>query len=120
MPGFLGQLGTWGPLLILLTLANAFLVVRYGLKLFGRNPDATVDINQVMIVAVLVLAIGAFSHYSGLYLGLQIYGEVSPAMFAGGYAVSLIALLFGFVVFIVSTICWIGLRMKIQSLAKTT
>lgn len=118
MLNFIGQLGTWGPVLLLLTLANAFLVVRYGIRLFGSNPDKSVDINQILVLATLVLAIGAFSHYSGLYSGLQIYGELSPAMFAGGYAVSLIAMMFGFVVFIFSTICWFGLRIRLHSFSK--
>lgn len=114
MLSFIGQLGSWGPVLLLLTLANLVLVIRYGVKLFGKDPDGSVDINQIMIVAMLVFAIGAFSHYSGLYSGLQIYGDMSPAMFAKGYAVSLIAMMFGCVVFIFSTICWLGLRMRLQ------
>ncbi len=119
MLNFIGQLGTWGPLLILLTLAIIVLVVRYGLKLFGSEPDKSVDINKIMILATLVITIGAFSHFSGLYSGLQIYGEMSPAMFAGGYAVSLIAMMFGFVVFILSTLCWFGLRTRLQRLSRT-
>ncbi len=118
MFNFIGQLGTWGPLLLLLTLAIVFLVVKYGLKLFAGQPDKSADINNIMILATLVIAIGAFSHFSGLYSGLQIYGEISPAMFAGGYAVSLVAMMFGFVVFIVSTLCWFALRIRLQSLSK--
>ena len=119
MLNFIGQLGTWGPLLILLTLANIVLVIRYSLKLFGSQPDTSTDINKIMILATLVITIGAFSHFSGRYSGLQIYGQMSPAMFAGGYAVSLIAMMFGFVVFIISTLCWFGLRFRLQSLSKT-
>ena len=120
MLNFIGQLGSWGPILIILTLSNIFLVVRYALKLFGKKPDQTADINKVLIIAVLVMAIGAFSHYTGLYSGLQIYGQLSPAMFAGGYAVSLIAMMFGFVVFIFSTVCWFGLRIRLQRLTTST
>ncbi len=120
MFNFIGQLGTWGPILILHTVSNIFLVARYGMKLFRSKPDTSADINQILILAVLVVAIGAFSHYSGLYSGLQIYGELSPAMFAGGYAVSLIAMMLGFVVFIVSTICWFGLRVRLQRLVQSS
>ncbi|MEM8487390.1 MAG: hypothetical protein AAF564_17690 [Bacteroidota bacterium] len=112
MFNFIGQMGTWGPLMVLLTLANLALVARYSIQLFGSNPVKSADINQIMIVAMLVVAIGAFSHYAGLHSGLLIYGQMNPAMFAGGYAVSLVALLFGIAVFIVSTLCWFVLRLR--------
>lgn len=119
MLDFIGQLGTWGPLLLILAIANTFLVVRYTMKLFGPTPDASVDINRIMILAVLTLAIGAFSHYSGMYMGLKLFGDFSSDMFAAGSAMSLVALLFGFIVFIVSSFCWLGLRIKLQSLSKS-
>lgn len=116
MMEFIGQLGTWGPLLIVLTLVNVALIVRYALKLFGGSPDQSVDINRILVVAILVVAIGAFSHYAGLYSGLQLYGQLSPAMFARGYAVSLIAMMYGFVVFIISILCWFGLSIRLKSI----
>ena len=119
MLNILGQLGSFGPLLIILALSNLFLVFWYGKKLFGSTPDRSADINKIMILAVLALAIGALSHYMGFYSGLKLFGEFSTAMFAAGYAVSLLPLMFGIAVFIISTIFWLGLRTRLQSLTRS-
>ena len=117
MFNFISQLGTYGWPLVIIALTNVFLIFRYGIKIFGREPDRSVDINRIMIFAVLALTLGIFSHFSGLYLGLRLFAQFSSAQFAAGYAVSLLALLFGFAVFIVSLIFWFALRLRLQSIS---
>jgi hypothetical protein len=118
MPGYMGQLGTWGPALVLLAVANAFLVISCTVRLFRHKPDPSTDIDRIMILAVLALAIGAFSHYSGLSSGLNMFGQFGPEMFAAGYAMSLVAMSFGLAVFCVSIIFWFALRIRRQSLLR--
>jgi hypothetical protein len=112
------SLGTWGPVLVLLAVSNAFLVIRYAASLFRQEPDASTDIDRIMILAALALAIGAFSHYSGLSSGLKMFGQFGPEMFAAGYAMSLDAMLFGIAVFCVSTVFWFALRIRRRSLLR--
>jgi hypothetical protein len=111
---YIGMLGTYGWPMVLLAAVNAVLVVLFATKLFSSNAQKAPDINSIMIIAGLVLALGAYSHFSGLQSGLQIFGQINPAMFAGGYAVSLIAMKFGLSVFIVSGFCWFGLRFQLR------
>ncbi len=116
MLNFISQLGTYGWPLIFIAVANVVLIIKYMLTLFGNKSDKFIDINRIMVLAVLALAVGVFSHFSGLYLGLQLFGQFTTEQFAAGYATSLLALLFGFAVFIVSLIFWFILRIKQQSL----
>lgn len=116
---FINQLGTYGWIMIMLTLSILFYVIKYSIQLFAKKSTTSLDINRIMIIAVVILAIGALSHYLGLFMGLQMFGHFSTAQFAAGYATSLIALMYGLVVFIVSTICWFVLRLKINSVSIT-
>lgn len=117
MFNLISQMGLYGWPLVTLALAIVFLVIRYGIKLFGSAPTKSVDINQIIILAVLALALGVFSHFSGLYMGLRLFTQFSTAQFAAGYAVSLVALLFALVIFIISTIFWFVLRLKLHSIS---
>jgi hypothetical protein len=114
---YIGQLGLYGWPMVIMAVLNVVLVIRYAVKLFGQDPDQSVDINSIMILAGLVLTIGAYSHYSGLQSGLQMFGQFTPPMFAGGYAVSLNPLLFGLTVFIFSGCFWFGLRFRLRQIA---
>ncbi len=114
MAEYVGQLGTYGWPMIILSLTNGLLIIWYGVQLFGRKPKTSPDINRIMIIAGLVLAIGFYSHYSGLQSGLAMFSQFSPPMFASGYAMSLEALKFGLAVFIFSGLCWFGLRLRLQ------
>jgi hypothetical protein len=116
MSEFMGQLGMYGWPMIIMAITNLFLVIWYGMKMFGSEPSRTLDINRIMILAGLILAIGFYSHYSGLQSGLAMFGQFSPPMFASGYALSLAALKFGLAVFILSGFAWFGLRIRLQQL----
>lgn len=119
MLNFINQMGMFGWPLVILASVIVFMVAKYSIKIFGNHHDTTVDINRILILAVLALSLGIFSHFLGLYQGLQIFSQLSSAQFAAGYAVSLFAFLFGLVVFIVSLICWFGLRLRLRSIAKS-
>ncbi|MFT5141982.1 MAG: hypothetical protein ACI80V_002024 [Rhodothermales bacterium] len=114
---FVGQMGTYGWPMVILALVIALLVIRCALKMVGQEADGSVDINSVMILAGLVLGMGAYSHFSGLQSGLQMFGQFPPAMFAAGYAISLTALKFGLAVFILSGFAWFGLRFRLRQIS---
>jgi hypothetical protein len=117
MSQYVGQLGMYGWPMVILSLTNIFLVIWYAVRLFGSEPKTSSDINRIMIIAGLVLAIGFYSHFSGLQSGLAMFGQFSPPMFASGYALSLEALKLGLAVSIWSGVFWFGLRLRLQQVS---
>ncbi|MGD9900885.1 MAG: hypothetical protein AB7T22_17300 [Calditrichaceae bacterium] len=115
MLNVINQAGILGWPMALIALGNIYLIVKYGIKLFGSKKSNNVDLNNIIFLGGFALSLGIFSHYLGLYEGLQIYSYLSAEQVAGGYATSLIALLLGFVIFIVSGIFWFSLRIKLNS-----
>lgn len=114
MLNLISQAGILGWPMVLIALANIILAVRYGIKLYGSDKETSVDLNKIIFLGVLALSLGVFTHYLGLYQGLQIYSYLSAAQVAGGYATSLVALMIGLVIFIVSGILWFVLRCKLK------
>lgn len=115
MFNIINQAGILGWPMVIIALTNIFLVAKYAIKLFGTDENPNVDINKIIFLGVFAFSLGGFTHYIGLYQGLQVYSYFSPDQVAEGYAVSLVALMFGLGIFIVSGICWFLLRSKLNS-----
>ena len=116
----INQAGILGWPMVLLLLINIFLAVKYSLKLFGSDEETNVDINKIIFIGILALSLGVFTHYLGLYQGLQLFQFLSAKQVASGYAISLVALMLGLGVFVVSGILWFYLRIKLNSILNGT
>ena len=116
----INQAGILGWPMVLLLLINIFLAVKYSLKLFGSDEETNVDINKIIFIGILALSFGVFTHYLGLYQGLQLFQYLSAKQVASGYAISLVALMLGLGVFVVSGILWFFLRIKLNSILNGT
>jgi hypothetical protein len=91
-----------------LTLVLAF-------KLFKRK---TSTINKALSESILF--VGSFAFLTGILAQvtglmeamevIQTYGDISPALIAGGIKVSLLAPVYGFVIFIISFSVWFTTR----------
>lgn len=76
-------------------------------------------INSILFWGAFSIVLGFFAHFMGVYnamLAIQQAENISPAIVAGGYGMSLITILFGFVIFIVSLLLWGVFRARFNSL----
>lgn len=62
------------------------------------------------IIGILAQAIGMF----GAFEAIQMAGDISPGLIAGGLRVSMIAPLYGLILFIVSIPVWVIVREKVK------
>ncbi len=114
MFNLINQAGILGWPIVLIALVNIALTVNYSMKLYGSEKEINVDLNKIVILGVFALSLGIFTHLLGLYQGLQVYSYLSADQVAGGYATSLVALMLGLGIFIVSGILWFVLRCKLN------
>lgn len=69
---------------------------------------------------IISLALGFYGHYHGVYmamLNISQANDISPSIVAEGYAVSLITVLSGLFIFILSGIAWFYLRWRCSRLS---
>ncbi|GJQ64631.1 MAG: hypothetical protein SCALA702_36840 [Melioribacteraceae bacterium] len=79
-------------------------------------------INTILFWGSFSIILGFFAHFMGVYnamMAIQQAENVSPAIVAGGYGMSLITILFGFVIFIVSLLIWGVFRARFNNLMIT-
>lgn len=80
-------------------------------------------INAILFWGAFSVVLGLFAHFMGVYLAMQAISQapaISPAIVAGGYAVSLITILTGLIIFLISAILWVVFRSKYKSLTLKT
>jgi biopolymer transport protein ExbB/TolQ len=76
-------------------------------------------IHAILFWGVLALLIGIFGHFRGIYLAMQAISranDISPAIVTMGYAMSLITVLTGLFIFMVSALIWFSLRWRYKKL----
>jgi biopolymer transport protein ExbB/TolQ len=110
-------------LFLIIALLIIFLSIKKAIQLFGKNelPTAVLEsgTNAIIFWGSISAILGFFAHYLGLYYAMQaIYkaDDISPAIVAFGYSLSLITILTGLVLFVISAIIWFIFRWKINSL----
>lgn len=77
-------------------------------------------INAILFWGFLSLVLGFYAHFHGVYLAMQAISkamDISPAIVADGYRISLITILFGLLTFMISSIVWFILRWRYKILA---
>ena len=105
--------------LAFLGLAALVIALKKAVDVFGA-PEEPASYHRPMINAVLQLGIfsfffGILSQAIGLIEALQaieMMGDVSPAMLAGGLRVSMIAPVFGLVIFLTCFAIWSALKYR--------
>jgi biopolymer transport protein ExbB/TolQ len=108
-------------LLLLLAIVILVLTVKKIIQLFigNKRADAVTDsgINSILFWGGISVMLGFFAHFLGVYISMQVISrahEISSAVVAEGYAISLIPILFGMIIFIFSAIVWYILRWNLK------
>ena len=73
------------------------------------------SVNGILFWGVISVVLGFLWHYLGLYSAMgaiSVARDISPAIAAKGYQVSLITILTGMVLFIISAVIWYILRCR--------
>ncbi len=110
----INQMGPLGWIFVILAVAIVFKAIKSAVKLFGKGSDTKVDLNGMIYLAIVGLAVGVFSCLLGIFQGLQIFSQLSSAQVAAGFAQSLLAPLVALFIFILTTVFWLLLRWKMR------
>lgn len=77
-------------------------------------------VNAIIFWGGFCAVMGFFAHFTGIFLAMEeIYRahDISPAIVAKGYSMSLITVLFGLLIFMFSAIVWFVYRWKVKQLS---
>lgn len=113
-----GGIYMW-PLLII-AIVITVLAITKGIQL--SNDSSNINklengINAILFWGAFALVLGFFAHFHGVYLAMQAINaanDISPAIVAGGYAMSLITILTGLFIFMLSALVWFIYRWKLK------
>jgi len=109
-------------LLLLIALVILALFIKKAVQLFGSSSiseDAAIGINAVIFWGSISAILGFFAHFYGVYQAMQaikMANDISPAIVAQGYAMSLVTILFGMGILLISAILWFILRWKYKQM----
>jgi hypothetical protein len=113
-------------LLLLLFIMILGLAVRKFIQLIHTGdeiPSFTESgINAIVFWGAVSAVIGFFAHYLGIYhamIAISRASDISPAIVSYGYSMSLIPVLAGLLIFLVSAIIWFLLRWRLKHVFKT-
>ena len=76
-------------------------------------------LNAILFWGGIAAIIGFFGHFWGIIMAfneIAVANDISPAIMARGYSVSLIAVTFGLLILLFSAICWFFLRWRCNQL----
>ncbi len=92
--------------ILIFAVVNLVLTIKKVIQLFGGTDSspkqAESGINAILFWGSMSVVVGFYAHFLGLFFAMQAIsqaGDVSPAIVAKGFGVSLIPVLFGLVVF---------------------
>ena len=115
--------GDYMYLILLFAIIILGLSIKKAIDLFGKQnlsrPQMESGINAIVFWGGISLLIGFFAHFTGLYKAMQAIAEandISPAIVAQGYGLSLITILAGMFIFIFSLILWFVFRWRVKRL----
>ena len=120
---FMGGYMMW--LLLLIAFVILILAVKKAIDLFvNKNlPSNKLEtgINAILFWGAISALLGSFAHFHGVYLAMveiSQANDISPAIVAMGYGVSLISILTGLFKFIISAIIWFVFRWQYKKLSE--
>jgi biopolymer transport protein ExbB/TolQ len=108
---------------IIIIYLSVNLVIKLSAKDHPHHNKLKIDINTILFWGAISVVLGVFAHFSGVYLALEAIRrahDVSPAIVAHGYALSLITVLSGLFIFLISALIWLALRWWYKKLSATT
>lgn len=121
MMTFFIQGGPYMWLLLIFSVVILVLAVQKAIRLFKPNElnvvQFEIGLNGILFWGALSLLVGLFAHFQGVYIAMQVIAhapEISPAIVAEGYSMSLITILSGLFIFIISLIIWFVLRWRFK------
>ncbi len=101
------------------------LVVKKGVDFFVyddlKPKQLRWGLGGILYLGSLAFALGILAQAIGIYqalVAIEKWGKVSPALLAGGLKVSMIAPMYGLIIFILSSIFWFLLRMRYLQLMR--
>ena len=110
-------------LLLFTAIAIIGLAIKKLIEFYGKKElnQANLEkgINAIIFWGGISVVLGFFAHFYGIYQAMLIISkapDISPAVIAEGYAVSLTTILFGLFIFLFATIFWFLLRWKYKQL----
>jgi biopolymer transport protein ExbB/TolQ len=110
--------------LLLIAILILALSIRKAVQLYGKQefPKSVLEtgINAIIFWGAIAAVFGFFAHYLGVYyamLAINAANDISPAIVAYGYSMSLITILTGLTIFIISAIIWFVLRWRYKQLS---
>ncbi|HPG42013.1 MAG TPA: hypothetical protein PLP19_21885 [bacterium] len=110
-------------LLLLFSLAIIYLIIKKGLDIFVKKDlseeKQNEGVNGILFWGILSVVCGFLSHYSGIYLAVNAIrqaADISPQLILEGYASSLVAIIAGLWIFIISAIIWYIYKAKIHKI----
>lgn len=109
---------------LILALLILYLSIKKALQLYGKEtlPKNVLEtgINAIIFWGAIAAIIGFFAHYLGVYyamIAISRANDISPAIVAYGYSMSLITILTGLTIFIFSAVIWFVLRWRFKQLS---
>lgn len=93
------------------------LAVKKGMEIFNQKQFIKKGLDAILFFGSLAFAIGILYQVIGMFQAFSIVAEVpdiSPVLLIAGIKVSMIAPIYGFVVFILSYIAWFIYRAKLK------
>ena len=123
MLSFFHQGGIFMWPLLIVAIIIIYLSIRKIIDLFvlsSQNREKLKNgINAILFWGSFSVVLGIFAHFVGVYLAMQaimMASDISPAIVANGYAMSLITILSGLFMFMVSSIIWLILQWRYKKL----
>ncbi len=116
---FMGGISFMLPIYIM-WIVVIFFTIKFLLNYFSKNKDLKKLAKQnslIIFIGSFAFLFGLLGQIIGMYQALvcvQKAGDISPALIAGGLRISLLAPLYGFVLFLISGIIWFIFRNLIK------
>jgi hypothetical protein len=110
-------------ILTLIFIAVIVVFVVNGLPVLNGNSTGEIavrKISYIKAVGLFGLMVGILEQLIGLYqafVAIEMIGEISPAMLAGGIKVSMISTIYGMIIYVISYLIWLGLSTKLKGAA---
>jgi biopolymer transport protein ExbB/TolQ len=112
-------------ILLFMMIIILILTIQKLFQLFGKQKYSPADLERgihgILFWGGLSAVIGFFAHFWGMYeamMSISQANDISPAIVAEGYGVSLIAVLTGLFIFILSAVLWFFFRWRFKQLVK--
>ncbi|MHA7111124.1 MotA/TolQ/ExbB proton channel family protein [Sunxiuqinia elliptica] len=101
-PLFMSIITIWGVGMLIFS-------IQKGMHLFVQKKVTKSGVGLILLFGSLAVVTGLLGQAIGLMMAfsaIQVAGDVSPALLAGGLRVSLIAPVYGLIIFVLSLIIW--------------